>query len=74
MPEPVNVEPTAKVIDEMATMLEEKARELRQIANAMRADKDLNNAAEAATLLRSLMGNLRFDLLVMRALRGQGQD
>lgn len=74
MADSVNVEPTAKVIDEMASMLDEKALELRQIAKSMREDKDLSYAAEAATLLRGMMGNLRFDLLVTRVLRGQGRE
>lgn len=68
----VNVEPTAQAIDEMADVLESKAKELRILAGSMRAKNDLTYAAEAANVVRNTMGNLRIDLLVTRPLRELG--
>lgn len=67
-----NVEPTAKVIDEMAEELELKAKELRRIAAEMRESKAFDGASEALSTIGSVTRNMRLDLLVMRPLRALG--
>lgn len=72
MSEQVNVEPTAKAIEDMAVELEAKAAELRGMAKRARETGDLSYAAEAAGVVMNIMGALRLDLLVRRPLRELG--
>lgn len=67
-----NVEPTAKVIDDMAGELELKAMELRRIAAEMRETKAFDGAGEALSIIGDLTRNMRLDLLVTRPLRALG--
>lgn len=68
----LNVEPTAKAVEEMADLIEAKARDLRGIAQSMRVKNDLTYAAEAANVIATTMGSLRIDLLITRPLRELG--
>lgn len=72
MSDQVNVEPTAKVIDDIAEELELKVRELRRIAAELRETGNLDCAGEAAATVATLTRNMRLDLLVMRPLRQLG--
>lgn len=65
----MNIEPTAKAIEDMAKELEHKALELHRIAKFARDRNDFEYAAEAANVIMNLMGCLRLDLLVSRPLR-----
>ncbi len=72
MSDQVNIEPTAKAIEDMAVELEAKAAELRGVAMRARETGDLSYAAEAAAVVMNIMGALRLDLLVRRPLRELG--
>lgn len=67
--EPINVEPTAEIIDLMAMRAEDSAKELRRTAKSMRERNDLTYAAEAISTATNLMNLLRLDLLVTRPIR-----
>lgn len=64
-----NPEPTAEIIDAMASRLQDSAKQLERLANLMRETKDLDLAGDAANVIANLMPNLRLDLLVTRPLR-----
>ncbi|QCT95390.1 hypothetical protein FEV13_00095 (plasmid) [Stutzerimonas degradans] len=68
----INVEPTAKVIDDIAEELELKVRELRRIAAELRETGNFDYTGEAAATVATLTRNMRLDLLVMRPLRQLG--
>ncbi|HCF4721602.1 TPA: hypothetical protein NIF38_000703 [Pseudomonas aeruginosa] len=72
MSDQVDVEPTAKVIDDIAEELELKVRELRRIAVELRETGNFDCAGEAAATVATLTRNMRLDLLVMRPLRQFG--
>ena len=65
----MNVEPTAKHIDEMAHQLIYYADQLKRVAAKMRETGDISYAAEAMNAIPNCVQNLRLDLLVMRPLR-----
>jgi len=65
----INVEPTAKVIDDMAEKLEYYARDLRIISKKMRKTNDLTYASEALNSITNCFNNLRLDLLATRPIR-----
>ncbi|MFK4131936.1 hypothetical protein ACI2KR_06530 [Pseudomonas luteola] len=68
----IDVEPTAEIIDSMAKVFEERANELRRIAESMRSKGELNYASDALQVVQNTIGHLRMDLLVARPLRTLG--
>lgn len=68
----LNVEDTAKLVDDAAEILRRKADALTRMAQDMRAKKDLAYAAEALNEIVDLPRACRVDLLVLRPLRALG--
>jgi hypothetical protein len=69
MSKPIDVEPTAEVIDGLAENAERFARELRHIAATMRERQDIGYAMEAMQAIKNMNANFRTDLLVLRPIR-----
>jgi hypothetical protein len=65
----MDVEPTAQIIDWMATRFRNSANELDRIANRMREKNDLTCASEALSEVINAIHNSRLDLLVSRPIR-----
>ena len=65
----VNVEPTAEVMDKMAVMMRDAAKQLEHTAFRMRETGDITYAAEALGIVTNSMNSLRLDLLITRPLR-----
>lgn len=65
----MNVDPTARAIEDAASVLDDYAADLRRIAERMRNENDLTLAAVALSAIRNCYSNLRIDLLVVRPLR-----
>lgn len=62
----LNVEDTAKTIENAVQELKDASRELDLLARKMRESGDLLYAVEAVTILASLPSRTRIDLLVVR--------
>lgn len=64
-----NVEPTVEVVEQMANQALALHNELLRMCSKLRETNDLTYAAEASSLVRGFIGNVRFDLLIIRPLR-----
>lgn len=62
----LNVEDTAKTIENAVQELKDASRELDLLARKMRESGDLSYAGEAVAILASLPSRVRIDLLVAR--------
>ena len=65
----IDVNPTAKAIEDAASVLEQAADELRYQATRMREERDLTRASQAINTLANIWQNVRLDLFVTRPLR-----
>lgn len=67
-----DVEQTARVIDDAAKIMRERAVALERIAANMRSRSDLTYAAEALSEIVNCPASCRVDLLIVRPLREFG--
>lgn len=65
----VDVQPVVGSINDMADVLVESAKELRNLAERMKNSGDLQYLAEVGSLLNNLFPALRFDQLLARTVR-----
>ena len=65
----MNVEPTAKIIDDMASILNRYAEKLRYDASRMRETGSFVYASEVLNDITNCFNNLRTDLMVTRPIR-----
>lgn len=70
----LNVENTARVIDDMVKRFRDAAIELEGIASAMRETNDFDYASSALNTVVSVIPNLRLDLLVSRSVRSHQRE
>lgn len=67
-----HLEMTAETIMNMADVLEQSAKSLRDHREMLLRDGDLSRAAEVMNEIVNMIGALRLDLLVRRPLRAAG--